>query len=199
MRTWSVVLGWSVIMLVVCLAISGLLLPPDLTQLQIMADPLLSTAAVAAALVLATLFGWVMPRRTPQGVAALRQALGFEEFLRRVEAPRYRAVIRTPELFERWLAYAMVVGLTRQWSAAFRGIVQKPPSWYGGDDDGPFDVDAFSEDIDDCGQSCSEALSSSPVSSGSDFGSSDSGSSGGGSSGGGDGGGGFRRRISELG
>lgn len=189
-RVWALVIGWAVTLLVVMLGVSGVLLPPDLTQLQVAADPWLSGLAVVAALLLVSLIGWAMPRRTPQGVATLRQALGFEEFLRRVEAPRYRRVIRTPELFERWLPYAMVAGLTRQWTAAFRGIVQEPPAWFGDDDDRAFDVDAFGEDIEDCGRDCSEVLQSSPSSSGSDFGSSDSGSSGGGSSGGGDGGGG---------
>jgi uncharacterized membrane protein YgcG len=189
-RAWAVVIGWAVTLLVVMLAVSGVLLPPDLTQLQVAADPWLSGLGVVAALLLVSLIGWAMPRRTPQGVAVLRQALGFEEFLRRVEAPRYRRVIRTPELFERWLAYAMVAGLTRQWTAAFRGIVQERPAWFGDDHDGSFDVDVFGEDIEDCGQDCGEVLHSSPSSTGSDFGSSDSGSWGGGSSGDGDGGGG---------
>lgn len=160
-RAWALVIGWAVTLLVVMLGVAG-------------------------ALLLVSLIGWAMPRRTPQGVATLRQALGFEEFLRRVEAPRYRRVIRTPELFECWLPYAMVAGLTRQWTAAFRGIVQEPPAWFSVDHEESFDVDAFGEDIEDCGRDCCEVLQSSPSSSGSDFGSSDSGSSGGGSSGGGD-------------
>ena len=189
-RAWALVIGWGVTLGVVMLASSGVLLPPDLTHLQFVADPQLSLLGVLVALLLVTVFAWVMPRRTLQGVVMLRKALGFEEFLRRVEGPRYRKVIRTPEMFERWLPYAMVAGLTRQWTAAFRGIVQQRPRWLGYDDEGSFDIDAFCELVEDCGRFCSDALLSSPSSSGSDFGSSDSGSSGGGSSGGGDGGGG---------
>ncbi len=164
--------------------LSLLLLPHDIAQLQGAADPLLAALSLGATLLVIIVFAWIMPSRTLRGVEVLRQTLGFQEFLRRVEAPRFKKVILTPELFERFLPYAMVAGLTSQWAAAFAGIVQAPPSWYVGSGDG-FDINGFGSSLDDCCSTTSAAMSSSPSSS-----SSSSGSSGGGSSGGGDGGGG---------
>ncbi len=161
-----------------------LLLPHDIALLQGAAHPWLAFGCLALTAALVGLFAWIMPSRTPRGVAVLRQTLGFQEFLRRVEAPRIERVMLTPELFERFLPYAMVAGLTRQWASAFQGILEAPPSWYAsaGED---FDVGDLGASLDDCCSTTSGAMQSSPSSS-----SSSSGSSGGGSSGGGDGGGG---------
>jgi uncharacterized membrane protein len=93
-------------------------------------------------------------------------------------------VVLTPELFERFLPYAMVAGLTRQWTAAFQGILDTPPSWYVGNGDS-VDLKDFGTSLEDCFSTTTGVMQSSPSSS-----SSSSGSSGGGSSGGGDGGGG---------
>ncbi|KMM17406.1 DUF2207 domain-containing protein [Synechococcus sp. GFB01] len=168
---------------VVSVVLAKLLLPHDLSELQAVADPLLTGLALLATLVLIIVFAWIMPSRTIKGVEVLRQILGFQEFLRRVDAPRFKKVILTPELFERFLPYAMVAGLTKHWAAAFQGIVESPPSWYQGSGD-HFDIGGFGSSIDDCCSTTGSAMQSSPSSS------SSSGSSGGGSSGGGDGGGG---------
>ncbi len=160
------------------------LLPHDIVQLQAEADPWLTAGSLVLTVVLVAVFAWIMPSRTARGVAVLRQTLGFQEFLRRVEAPRLERVVLTPELFERFLPYAMVAGLTRPWTAAFQGILETPPSWYVGSDDG-FDLSDFGTSLEDCFSTTTGAMQSSPSSS-----SSSSGSSGGGSSGGGDGGGG---------
>jgi hypothetical protein len=175
--------GLAIGISVVVLVLNGLLLPPDLARLQVQADPLLSVLALVATVALIGFFAWLMPRRTLKGVEVLRQTLGFQEFLRRVDAPRFNAVIRTPELFERFLPYAMVAGQTRRWTEAFRGILQQPPSWYASTHDG-FDIGDFGSSLEDCCTTTSNVMQSSPSSS------SSSGSSGGGSSGGGDGGGG---------
>ncbi len=169
---------------VAAVVVAQTLLPHDLARLQGAADPLLTLLSLLATLVLIGLFAWIMPSRTPRGVEVLRQTLGFQEFLRRVDAPRFERVVLTLELFERFLPYAMVAGLTKPWAAAFKGIVQTPPSWYVGSDD-HFDTDGFGDRLEDCCSTTGSAMQSSPSSS-----SSSSGSSGGGSSGGGDGGGG---------
>ncbi len=181
----GVTLAAGIGMVVAALVLPMVLLPRDIFLLQTVVDPLLTGLCLLATLALVILFAWIMPSRTPRGVEVLRQTLGFEEFLLRVESPRFNRVIRTPELFERFLPYAMVAGLTKPWASAFQGIVQTPPSWYVGSDD-HFDIDGFGSDLEDCCSSTGSAMQSSPSSSGS----SSSGSSGGGSSGGGDGGGG---------
>lgn len=165
-------------------ALALVLLPHDIWLLQGAAHPWLTFGSLGLTVVLVAVFAWIMPSRTTRGTAVLRQTLGFQEFLRRVEAPRLERVVLTPELFERFLPYAMVAGLTRPWAAAFQGILEAPPSWYVGSDD-DFNPTDFGTSLEDCFSSTTGAMQSSPSSS-----SSSSGSSGGGSSGGGDGGGG---------
>ncbi len=163
----------------------GSVLHPDLFLLQVQGHPLIAVVSLISTGALIILFAVIMPRRTPKGAVVMGQTLGFQEFLRRVDAPRFNMVIRTPELFERFLPYAMVAGLTQSWARAFAGIVQEPPRWYDSSDT-EFDIDDFSSSLDDCCRTTSSSMLSSPSSSGD----SSSGSSGGGSSGGGDGGGG---------
>ena len=163
-----------------------LLLPPDLSLLQTRVDPLLFVMCLLISLILLALFTWLMPRRTPLGVAVLRQVFGFQQFLNRVEGPRLRRIPLTPELFERYLPYAMVCGLTQSWTAAFEGILLSSPSWYVNPNGDSFDLGDFGCSLDDCISTTSSALQSSPSSSSTGS----SSSSGGGSSGGGAGGGG---------
>ncbi|TMA79853.1 MAG: DUF2207 domain-containing protein, partial [Deltaproteobacteria bacterium] len=86
--------------------------------------------ALSAAVVFA--FGWVMPARTAAGAQALEGVLGFEEFLARVESDRIARVKKTPEMFEKFLPFAMALGVEQKWARAFEGICQKPPDWYRG-------------------------------------------------------------------
>ena len=77
-------------------------------------------------------FGWFMPAHTEQGTRALEGALGFEDFLGHVEADRFNRTIKTPEMFEKFLPFAMAFGVEKNWSKAFQGIYTQPPSWYQG-------------------------------------------------------------------
>jgi uncharacterized membrane protein len=142
-------------------------------------------AAIVSGLIVAT-FGWIMPARTVEGARALERVLGFEEFLRRVEGERFERLVKTPEMFERFLPFAMAFGVERKWAKAFQDIYREPPTWYVGTTSGPFDLNGFSSRLGDLSSRASESMSSSPRSSG---GSGFSGGSSGGGSGGGGGGG----------
>jgi uncharacterized membrane protein YgcG len=142
-------------------------------------------AGVASGLIMAA-FGRIMPARTVEGARALERVLGFEEFLRRVEGDRLERVVKTPEMFERFLPFAMAFGVERKWARAFQDIYREPPTWYVGSTAGPFDLNGFSGRLGDLSTRTQSAMSSSPRSSnGSGF---SGGSSGGGSGGGGGGG-----------
>jgi uncharacterized membrane protein len=110
---------------------------------------------------------------------------GFEEFLRRVEAEHLKKVIiGHPELFDRYLPFAMAFGVEKKWAKAFEGIYTEPPSWYVGSNVTSFSVGRLSSSLADLSSKAGSTMTSSPrSSSGSGFG-------GGGSSGGGGGGGG---------
>jgi len=144
--------------------------------------PFVVGAFVSAVVV--ALFGRIMPARTVAGARAYEAVLGFEDFLQRVESDRFARVIKTPEMFERFLPYAMAFGVEKKWASAFQDIVREPPSWYVGGNMTGFNAGRFSTRIGALSSRASTAMSSSPRSSGG------SGFGGGGSSGGGGGGGG---------
>jgi uncharacterized protein (TIGR04222 family) len=131
-------------------------------------------------------FGHIMPARTVRGTRALEDVLGFEDFLNHVDADRFERTIKSPELFEAFLPYAMALRVDRRWSAAFAAVCSQPPQWYSGDRSS-FDSSTFGDRLHSMSFDLGSTLSSSPRSSGD---SSSSGFGGGGSSGGGGGGGG---------
>jgi len=130
--------------------------------------------------VILLIFALIMPARTVEGARAREATLGFKEFLSRVEEDRYKKMITSPELFEKYLPYAMAFGVAEKWANAFKDIYREPPQWYSGGT-GPFNVTSFSHSIGSMSSAAASSMSSSPSSSG---------SGGGGSSGGGSGGGG---------
>jgi hypothetical protein len=148
--------------------------------------PFVVAGAVVALILVG--FGAVMPARTETGSRTLELVLGFEEFLRRVESEHFkRVILDKPELFDRYLPYAMAFGVEKQWARAFDGIYTQPPTWYVGSSGADFSASRFSHSLATMSARASSTLASSPrSSSGSGF---SGGSSGGG--GGGGGGGGF--------
>lgn len=130
-------------------------------------------------------FAFIMPARTAAGTRVLEHVLGFEEFLDRVESDRYRRMITGPEMFERYLPYAMALGVEENWATAFHDIYHREPDWYQSRTGGGFRPLDLTRNIQTMSSVTTGAMASQPRSSG---GSSFSG--GGGFSGGGFGGGG---------
>jgi len=132
-------------------------------------------------------FGWFMPAHTQVGARALEGVLGFEDFLNHVEADRYNRMIKTPEMFEKFLPYAMALGVEKNWSNAFKNIYTQPPQWYQGSFGAGFYPYMFVSSLNSMSSVAATAMASAPRSSG---GSGFGGGGGGGFSGGGFGGGG---------
>ncbi|MDH5588821.1 MAG: DUF2207 domain-containing protein [Gemmatimonadota bacterium] len=134
-------------------------------------------------------FGWIMPARTIRGARALEHTLGFQEFLDRVESDRFERMVKSPEMFEKFLPFAMALGAERRWAEAFADIYTEPPSWYVGRWDGSFHSTRFVHAMGSMTSSASTRMASQPRSSGgSGFGGGGGGFSGGGFGGGGGGG-----------
>ena len=145
--------------------------------------PFLIAAVISAAIILG--FGWFMPARTAEGAKAVAGVLGFEDFLTHVEADRMDRINQTPETFEKFLPFAMALGVEKKWVGAFKNIYSQPPSWYqGGSFGSGFYPLMFVNSLDQMTARASAVMVSAPRSSGG------SGFGGGGSSGGGFGGGG---------
>ena len=140
----------------------------------------------AVTFVIVLIFARIMPARTIRGTRVLEGVLGYQEFLRRVESDRFERVIKTPEMFERGLPFAMAFGVSESWARAFDGIYREPPSWYSHPGGGVFRASVFASSLNSMSTHTASAMSSAPRGS--------SGSSGfgggGGFSGGGFGGGG---------
>jgi uncharacterized membrane protein len=141
-------------------------------------------AAILTAAVIC-IFGWFMPARTLTGARTFEKVLGFEQFLERVESDRLERIVKTPEMFEKFLPYAMALHCEKKWVAAFAGIAMQPPQWYSGPYGSGFVPYMFVNDLNVMSAQASSVMASAPrgSSGGSGFG-------GGGFSGGGFGGGG---------
>ncbi|WP_425506904.1 DUF2207 family protein [Sphingomonas sediminicola] len=98
----------------------------------------------------------------------------------------------TPELFERYLPYAIALGVENRWAERFAGVLaaaaaqgQQGFVWYSGTRDPWSDPGRFAESV---GSSLASTVSSASTAPGSSSGSGGGGSSGGGGGGGGGGG-----------
>ena len=80
-------------------------------------------AAAGIAYWMGTRISWL----SSSGQLAVRDILGLEEFLRRVEKDRLRQL--PPETLEKMLPYAMSLGVEGHWVGAFKGLVAPYP-WY---------------------------------------------------------------------
>jgi uncharacterized membrane protein YgcG len=149
--------------------------------------PLLPMGSLVLSGVIFMVGGSVMRARTPEGARAMELALGFKEFLSRVEEDRFRRMITSPEMFERFLPYAMAFRVEARWAEPFEGMYASAPGWYSGSDGGAFQVSTFTRGVRRMSTAAGRTMSSTSGSSSSSGG---SGSGGGGSSGGGSGGGG---------
>ena len=93
-------------------------------------SPGLLIASGLIAVVIVFLFARIMTAKSLKGVRTKVEILGFQEFINRVDADRLKRM--PPDTFEKFLPYAMALGIENRWAKAFQGIVQNPPAWYVG-------------------------------------------------------------------
>ncbi|QNN66657.1 DUF2207 domain-containing protein [Sphingomonas lutea] len=137
-------------------------------------------------------FAWI-DAPTKEGRAVLDRIAGFKQYLSITEGERLDRMhppeADTPELFEKYLPYAVALGVENRWADRFAGVLAAAAArghsgmaWYSGSHSPWSDPGGFADSI---GSSLTNSISSASTAPGSR-----SGSGGGGSSGGGDGGGG---------
>jgi uncharacterized membrane protein YgcG len=146
-------------------------------------NPLPIMAGIFFSVIIYSIISQFSPAKTEKGVAAKEYLLGLKDYLQIAEKDRlhfHNAPEKKPEVFEKLLPYAMVLGVAQIWAKEFEDIYMAPPNWYSGPAGANFTAAAFAHDM----SSFSSMASSSTSSPGG------SGSGGGGSSGGGGGGGG---------
>jgi uncharacterized membrane protein YgcG len=176
----------------VALAIGGvgapLLLAHLLTDWPLFAAPPYAVISIGIAALLVFLFGRKMSAKTQRGARTYTHILGFEEFINRVEADRLQRM--PPDTFEKFLPYAMALGIEERWASAFANIAHDPPRWYQGGPGYMFNPVGFTHSLSSMSSQAQSVFVSAPRSSSSGSGWSGGGFSGGGFSGGGFGGGG---------
>jgi uncharacterized membrane protein len=99
-------------------------------------------------------WGWVMPHKTWTGVQQAAHVRGFQEFLERAEKDRLERM--PPETFNRWLPWAIALGVTERWILNFQGLRVATPSWYLSHAD--FSLPSFAHDLGAFAQRAEEAI-----------------------------------------
>jgi uncharacterized membrane protein len=135
------------------------------------------------------IFARYMPVKTKKGVEMYYEIRGVEEYINTAEKDRIKFQ-ENINMFEQLLPYAMTLGIAEKWTNAFKGIFNKPPSWYEGRDDVSFSTGYFLGRLNSLTNNMNSTFISRPRSAGTGGFSGGSGFGGGGFSGGGGGGGG---------
>lgn len=155
---------------------------------------LVPTLAAAAMVGLNLVFFFLLAAPTRQGRVLLDKIEGFRMYLATVEEDRLNILNppeKTPDLFERYLPYALALDCSNQWSSKFTAILAAAgvgaPAWYIGNNWNSSTHANFASNLGSSLASSAASASSPPGSSSSSGGGF---SGGGGSSGGGGGGGG---------
>jgi hypothetical protein len=164
------------------------------------ASGVIAAVIIASAMFLNVLFHHLLKAPTLAGRALMDRVEGFKMFLTAVDADRLQTMApppnKTPELFERFLPYALALGVEQAWANQFSSVLAQAaaaggasrgysPSWYSGFSTATFSAASFTSSF---GSSFSSAISSSSTAPGSSSGGGGGGSSGGGGGGGGGGG-----------
>src|SRR6202040_1189383 len=117
---YSIVAGVAIAILVVAVQVMGWM---NLFN----SIPLLIGSVLVSALIW-WLFARQMTAKTVAGARTRIAVLGFQEFMNRVDADRIKRM--PPNTFEKYLPYAMALGVESHWAQAFAGLIKDPPNWY---------------------------------------------------------------------
>jgi hypothetical protein len=164
----------------------------------------LPVAIIFVGIAAAVLFHFLLKAPTKAGRALMDRVEGFRMFMKAVDSDRIQRLAappeKTPELFERFLPYALALDVEHAWASQFSSVLAMAaapasssghstsgysPSWYSGGGIASFSPTDFTSSF---SSSFSSAVSSASAPTPSSSGSGGGGSSGGGGGGGGGGG-----------
>ena len=146
----------------ICLALSVIALfvfpfipMPD--GIKMMLIPVLMVVVI----IFAKLLSRVTQQLTEKGLFVLKKILGFREFLQLTEKDKLNALNAPemqPELFEKFLPYAMVLGVEEKWAKKFEGIYHTIPNWYEDASATGFNSLLLAQSLREFNSSCGQAL-----------------------------------------
>src|SRR5204863_9959225 len=84
--------------------------------------------SVIVAAIIFFLFARIMPAKSLRGAKTAVGIRGFQEFMNRVDRDRLRTM--PSDTFEKYLPYAMALGVEEHWAHAFDGLLKQPPNGY---------------------------------------------------------------------
>ncbi len=199
---WRQAKGWPLLALGALAVLGSIVLLVMSIGLLSQAVPISSWAWMFAPLValpvVLSAFAW-MAAPTTDGRAVMDRIDGFEQYLSITEEDRLEALhppAKTPELFERFLPYAIALGVENRWADKFADVLAAASAdparrdsgtfgWYSGSSNAWSNPSRFAGTV---GASLASSVASASTAPGSSSGSGGGGSSGGGGGGGGGGG-----------
>lgn len=145
-------------------------------------NPLALVAGILLSIIILVVAFILSPAKTEKCVATKEYILGLKDYLKIAEKDRllfHNAPEKKPEIFEKLLPYAMVLGVAKIWAKEFEDVYLAPPQWYSSTHAGMFNAVIFNESLSNFNSFVVANVAAAP-----------GGSGGGGFSGGGGGGGG---------
>ena len=187
---------WAARVIAVLLCLPLLVFAGSTIVLALEAGPVIPVLLPLLSLPVAISAFWWMAAPTREGRAVMDRISGFKRYLSITEEERLETMHppeKTPELFERYLPYAIALDVENEWAGRFAAVLAAAAAagqthsmlWYSGHSDPWNDAGGFADTV---GSSLSSTVSSASTAPGSSSGSGGGGSSGGGGGGGGGGG-----------
>jgi len=180
-KKYSKIYGIGLIMFFIVFI--GLIVLINILGLPYFPQVIILGISIGISIVIGLIFSHYMPSLTNQGLEAKWHALGFKEYLHTAE--RFRLKAETLETFSKFLPYAIIFGVEKQWAKRFDDFSYQQQGWYypaaiySGSGGAPASFSEFSSSFSSFASSVSSTFSSAP-----------GGSGAGGAAGGGGGGGG---------
>lgn len=126
----SPILGGTIILLGGCSVLLLLWLLAIALNIRLTEYNLLNPICFALAMFVIFFFSKKITLKSALGKERWRQVKGFQEFMGRVEADRMKTL--SPDIFEKFLPYAIALGVENEWTATFKGMLTRPLGWYTG-------------------------------------------------------------------
>jgi uncharacterized membrane protein len=186
------------LMFLIPFGIAGVALPVFVMFMDAVSPGIMLLVGTAIGLGLMNIvFYYLLRAPTVSGRRVLDQLEGFRMYMKTAEEERLKILNppeKTPELFERYLPYALALDCENEWNAKFTAVLAAAalagaaaPVWYSGSNWNSGNMGGFTESL---GSSLATSAASASQAPGSSSSSGGGFSGGGGSSGGGGGGGG---------
>ena len=120
---------WGILVVIIAVLILVILSAVTMNLTTVIVCVLSSIISI----VVFSIFTIHMPAKSGLGVATKEYVLGLKDYLEIAEKDRlnfHNAPEKKPEVFERLLPFAMVMGVEKKWAKEFETMYTTPPAWF---------------------------------------------------------------------